>query len=157
VIGSRIVIEGNDRAAASIGLEPPTTVKAVALPAVAWFLKVMPVLKPFPDTSEFATNFCVNPELFVIPTPLIVSAFSGVDVIEYAFAPGLKVISFTSTSAERERVLFPEAAKLAVSVGPFGTVAGVQLVAVFQSPLVGLRFQVALPANECAAIKHKKT
>ena len=35
-------------------------------------------------------------------------------------------------------------------------VAGVQLAAVFQSPLVGLRFQVALPANEWAAIKHEQ-
>ena len=33
-----------------------------------------------------------------------------------------------------------------VSAGPFGTVAGVQLAAVFQSPLVGLKFHVALPA-----------
>ena len=33
-----------------------------------------------------------------------------------------------------------------MSLGPFGTVAGFQLVAVFQSPLAGLRFQVALPA-----------
>jgi len=35
-----------------------------------------------------------------------------------------------------------------MSAGPFGTVAGVQFAAVFQSPLVGLRFQVALPAKE---------
>ena len=39
-----------------------------------------------------------------------------------------------------------ETPKVAVSLGPLGMVAGVQLVAVFQSPLVGLRFQVALPA-----------
>jgi hypothetical protein len=46
---------------------------------------------------------------------------------------------------------------VAVSAGSFGTVAGVQFAAVFQSPLVGLRFQVALPAKEWAAIKHEKT
>jgi hypothetical protein len=33
-----------------------------------------------------------------------------------------------------------------MSAVPFGTVLGIQLVAVFQSPLAGLRFQVALPA-----------
>ena len=39
-----------------------------------------------------------------------------------------------------------ETENCAVSAAPLGTVAGVQLVAVFQSPLGGLRFQVALPA-----------
>ena len=50
-----------------------------------------------------------------------------------------------------------EVLKDAMSVGPFGTVAGVQLAGVFQSPLVGFALQVALPANEWAAIKHEKT
>jgi hypothetical protein len=36
-------------------------------------------------------------------------------------------------------------------------VAGVQLAAVFQSPLIGFALQVALPANERAAIKHETT
>jgi hypothetical protein len=45
-----------------------------------------------------------------------------------------------------------DAPNVAVSLGPFGTVAGVQLVAVLQSPLVGFRFQVALPAKEWPAI-----
>ena len=49
-----------------------------------------------------------------------------------------------------------EAPKVATSVGELGTVAGVQLVAVFQSPVVGLALQVALPANDWAAIKHEK-
>jgi hypothetical protein len=35
--------------------------------------------------------------------------------------------------------------KVATSVSLFGTVFGVQFSAVFQSPLVGFRFQVALP------------
>src|SRR5690348_14209691 len=43
-----------------------------------------------------------------------------------------------------------------MSAGPFGTVFGVQLAAVFQSPLTGLALQVALPANEWAAIKHER-
>jgi hypothetical protein len=47
-----------------------------------------------------------------------------------------------------------EVAKVATSPGPLGTVAGIQFAAVFQSPLTGLALQVALPANEPAAIKH---
>jgi hypothetical protein len=39
-------------------------------------------------------------------------------------------------------------AKVAISAAPLGTVAGVQFAAVFQSPVAGARFQVALP--ECA-------
>ena len=38
-------------------------------------------------------------------------------------------------------------AKVALSLGLFGTVAGFQLAAVSESPLVELRFQVALPAK----------
>jgi hypothetical protein len=55
-----------------------------------------------------------------------------------------------------EIIAFDVPENVAVSEGPFGTVAGVQLAAVFQSPFVGLRFQVALPANEWAATKHEK-
>jgi len=40
-----------------------------------------------------------------------------------------------------------EAAKVAMSADPLGTVAGVQLLAVNQSALAGLSFQVALPAE----------
>jgi hypothetical protein len=40
-----------------------------------------------------------------------------------------------------------ELAKVATSEEPFGIVPGVQFAAVVQSPLVGLRFQVALPAR----------
>src|SRR5260370_38115895 len=39
-----------------------------------------------------------------------------------------------------------ETSKVAMSPGPFGTVLGVQFAAVCQSPLVGLRFQLALLA-----------
>ena len=46
-----------------------------------------------------------------------------------------------------------EVANVAISERPFGTVAGVQLVAVFQSPLGGVRFQVALPANNGSGTK----
>ena len=46
-----------------------------------------------------------------------------------------------------ERSLSRETANVAVSNGPLGMVAGVQLLAVFQSLLPGLAFQVALPAK----------
>ena len=63
----------------------------------------------------------------------------------------------TSMLPDNDTLVVLETSKVAMSAGPLGTVAGVQFVAVFQSPLVGLRFQVALPANEWAAIKHEKT
>jgi hypothetical protein len=53
---------------------------------------------------------------------------------------------FTSVFAELERPTMLETPKVAVSEGPFGTEAGVQLMAVFQSLLEGAEFQVALPA-----------
>jgi hypothetical protein len=51
-----------------------------------------------------------------------------------------------STPAEIETSVTCEEAKVAVSVDPLGTVAGVQLAAVFESPLLGCRFHIALPA-----------
>jgi hypothetical protein len=68
----------------------------------------------------------------------------------------LKTMPFTSMSSESETSVVLELAKLAVSPGPLGTVAGVQLAAVFQSPLVGLRFQVALPPNAVAAARSRE-
>jgi hypothetical protein len=57
----------------------------------------------------------------------------------------LNATPFTSVKAERERLVVFEGANVAALAAPLGTVAGVQFVAVFQSPLPGLRFQVALP------------
>jgi hypothetical protein len=51
-----------------------------------------------------------------------------------------------STSAELRMLVVFEASRVAMSVGELGTVAGVQLVAVFQSLVAGFKFQVALPA-----------
>jgi hypothetical protein len=51
-----------------------------------------------------------------------------------------------STSLEIETLVVFEGPKVAVSVMPLGTVAGVQLLAVFQSLDAGFNFQVALPA-----------
>ena len=60
-------------------------------------------------------------------------------------------------SLERDMPTILEVAKLAVSVGPLGTVIGVQFAAVFQSPVVGLRFQVALPPKETVVKLRDKT
>ncbi len=52
---------------------------------------------------------------------------------------------FTSVLAEIEMAEMAENWKVAWSADPLGTVAGVQLAAVFQSPLVGVKLHVALP------------
>ena len=70
----------------------------------------------------------------------------GLTVIVKALAPELKTIPSTSVVAERDTPVVFERANVAVSAGPLGTVMGVQFVAVCQSPLPGLRFQVALAA-----------
>jgi hypothetical protein len=77
----------------------------------------------------------------------MVSTNPGSLVIVKASAPGLKVIPSTSTPAEVERSVTAEVANVAVSAGPFGIVFGIQFAAVFQSPLIGFRFQVALSAS----------
>ena len=95
-------------------------------------------------------KFCGTAELFTIPGPLIVM-FSVVVIVK-ALAKGVKMRLATSNLSEREVSVIFELSKVAVSVGPFGTVAGVQLAAMFQSPLVGFRFQVALPAAAVAPV-----
>ena len=92
-------------------------------------------------------RFCATPELFVSPVPLMVRAAEGIAVIVKGLAPGLKAIALSSVLAENEMLVVLEASSVPVSKGPLGTVAGVQLAAVFQSPLVGSRSQVALPAG----------
>jgi hypothetical protein len=51
--------------------------------------------------------------------------------------------------------LILEVANVAVSAEPLGTVAGVQLLAVFQSILAGVAFQVALPAKLLLAVANR--
>ena len=53
----------------------------------------------------------------------------------------------TSVFAEIETAVVFERANVAVSDDPLGTVAGVQFVAVFQSPEPGLKSHVASPAK----------
>ena len=76
----------------------------------------------------------------------MVSCEAVLTVIVNALAPGLNTILSTSVKAKIETPLLLETANVATSAGPFGTVAGVQLAAVFQSPVVGLVLQAALPA-----------
>ena len=54
-------------------------------------------------------------------------------------AAGVKLMLLTSVFAEIETAVVFERANVAVSDDPLGTVAGVQFVAVFQSPEPGLR------------------
>jgi hypothetical protein len=72
---------------------------------------------------------------------------SGARVIVKALAIGLKVILSSSVvAAVRETAVLFEMSNVAVSNGPLGTTAGVQLAGLIHCILAGLRFQVALPA-----------
>jgi hypothetical protein len=62
-------------------------------------------------------------------------------------AAAVNVTPLTLVFAEIETSVVFERANVAVSADPLGTVAGVQFVAVFQSPEPGLRSQVASPAR----------
>jgi hypothetical protein len=64
-----------------------------------------------------------------------------------ALAPRLKTMLFTSTGALIETFVLLETPKVAVSAGPLGTVAGVQLAGLVQSLSTGLAFHVALSAQ----------
>ena len=114
---------------------------AVKLPAIA-----LPVKTILPDPAALAlTKFCVTPELFVIPKPLMVKTNAGLVVIVKLLAPGLNTIVFTSVLAEREMSVQFEMANVAVLAAPLGTVGGIQFGTLFQSPLLGLGLHVALP------------
>jgi hypothetical protein len=58
----------------------------------------------------------------------------------------VNMMPLTSVFAEMEMAVLFERSNVAVSVGPLGTVAGVQLAAVFQSPEMGSRSHWALSA-----------
>src|SRR5438046_2387418 len=106
-------------------------------------------------SAVVATKFCRIPELFVMPTPLIVRKMSGLVnlksefVIVNALAPGLNTMPLTSVllGPDTKTPVVLEDANVAVSDGPLGMVGGVQFAAWFQSPVAGLVFQVALSAK----------
>jgi len=60
----------------------------------------------------------------------------------------------TWVSSDIETKVVFDRPKVAISAGPLGTLAGVQLAAVFQSPEMGSRSQVALPARANSARKN---
>jgi hypothetical protein len=73
-----------------------------------------------------------------MPTPLSVRVKLGLAVIVYGFvAAEVNVMPFTSVFADMDTLAVFERANVAVSADPLGTVAGVQFVAVFQSPDAG--------------------
>src|SRR5438105_2176505 len=70
--------------------------------------------------------------------------------IVYWDAPGSKTrLSRLTITSALVTLVIPDVPKVAMSVVPFGTVCGLQLAAVFQSPLEALLLHVALPASEC--------
>src|SRR5205807_10427344 len=121
------------------------------LPAVALFVNDMVPKLPAPSTA--VTKFCVIAELFVMPTPLMVNVNAGLAVIVNALALALNTLPLTSALAERETPVILEVANVAVSAGPLGGPPAVQLPAVFQSPVAGLAFHLALPAKLLLAVE----
>ena len=107
----------------------PVLVKCVKLPAVALLRKFI--------TVGPETKFWVIPELFVMPTPLMVNEKKGL-VIVNALAPGLNTMPLTSVVAEMTGRLILELANVAVFVDPLGGPFAVQLAALFQSVLAGV-------------------
>jgi hypothetical protein len=97
----------------------------------------------------------VIPELFVIPVPLMVNVNVGVAVIVNALAPALNTMPFASVLPAVETPVVLEKPNVAVSDDPLGTVAGAQLLAVFQSPVAGLANHVALPAKLLLAVESR--
>lgn len=103
------------------------------------------------NTPPPVMKVCIIPELFLMPVPLNVNLEPEAKVMVKGFvAAGVNVIPPTSVRSEVEILVMFERLNVAVSGDPLGTVVGVQLAAVFQSPEPGLRFHVALPA--CAKL-----
>ena len=98
----------------------PAIVKVVRLPAVA--LLVKNICPRLPVLSAAATKFCLIPELFVMPIPLITIVNDGLAVIVNALAPGLNTMPSTSVLAERVTLVVLEDTNVAVSDGPLGIV-----------------------------------
>jgi hypothetical protein len=123
---------------------PPLMVKVVLIPAVAFPpVKLANCIPPAPASN---TKLWVIPELLVMPAPMTFNGpFTSVLMVN-ALATGLNTISVIVVFADTETPVVPDVAKVATSALALGTVAGVQFVAVFQSPDPGAASQVALPA-----------
>ena len=103
-------------------------------------------------------KFCMAPESFATPAPLIVKVLPApVVILNELVAAELKTISATSVKlVERATSVLLERPNVATSAGPLGMVCGVQFAAVFQSPLVGFSFQVALSAEAAFRIPSER-
>src|SRR6266481_2346092 len=71
----------------------------------------------------------------------------AVEVMVKALKPASKTIVSRTTLSTTSTLVWLDMPKVATSWEPSGTVAGVQLAAVFHSLVVGLRFHVALSAK----------
>jgi len=131
---------------------PPLLVKAVMLPAVALLVNTMAPRLPVPELLTAVTKFWVIPELFVMPTPLIVSVKAGAAVMVKALAPEAKLIAATCVLAVMETLVMLEVSNIAVSEGPLGT-AGDQLAALFQFPLTAFACHSARVAKVIALLR----
>src|SRR5882672_10754783 len=121
---------------------PPSTVKETRSPALAVSAKMMSLVRL--EGCGPAKKLCTIPELFTMPAPRKLRALLPVALMAKALAPGLKTrLSKVVVSVTEMSVVFDKA-KVAVSAGSFGTVAGDQFSAVCQSLLNGWRSQVAL-------------
>ena len=96
--------------------------------------------------SPAVTKFCIVAELFDSPLPLMFNISEAGTLTLNALAPGLNTTLLTCVVAEMETEVILEISNVAVSEGPLGTVAGVQLAGLFQSLSTGLAFHVALSA-----------
>src|SRR5437879_12573585 len=118
----------------------PLLVKKITGPVGAVFaaaLLVNAIVPKLPAPLVAVTKFWLNAELFVGPAPLMVNVTAELAVMVKSLAPVLKTMPFTCVLAEMETPVLLEDANVAVSNGPFGLVAGVQLPALFQLPVGG--------------------
>ena len=121
----------------------PKLVKSVKLPAVALLRNIICA------APRLTTKCCTIPELFVMPTPLMVISGTpaGLLAIVNALAPGLNTMPLTSTLNAMSMLVRLEDPNVAVSPGALGMVPCTQLFAVNHSALAAFAFQVALPAK----------
>jgi hypothetical protein len=124
---------------------PPLLTNCVSVPALALLENC---IRPVNAPLTVVAKFCVTPELFVIPTPLRVNAAAGGVVMVFGrVAAELKMMPFSWVLDDSEMECTNDPLKVAVSAGPLGIVAGLQLLAAFQSVVAGVNDHVALPAR----------
>jgi hypothetical protein len=71
--------------------------------------------------------------------------------------PEHDAVDFLSSERAGKTPIVLETSNVAVSLGLFGTISGVQLLAVSHKPSPGLRFQVALPPKAVAAAQSENS